>query len=396
MKIASEYDPDGKWCWPDFSGGSVLNLVETLARRLGAPASEGICPLRPALTAAWPDEPPKCLMLLVIDGMGDAFLQSVGVGSALLAHRLGRLSSLFPSTTATVITSFMSGLAPATHGLNGWFVREPEVGGILAPLPLYLRAGARLGGKVDPAVLFPYPSLYQRISAPAVVVAPKEIVGSPFNVHHSRGAARIAYENLDGFVEALAQAAAQGGFVYGYYPGLDATAHDCGIGSEEAREALARVDCAFGRLLERLAGQCVWLLVTADHGFIDSPDARVIKLEDHPGLAGLLDGPLWGERRVSYCALKEGAEAAFLAYVGQHLGHALVAVPCSELLAAGLCGPGPRHPRLAVRMGDYALIARDDWTLRDVLPGEKPHAMLGVHGGLSADEMFVPLIGVLT
>ena len=37
---------------------------------------------------------------------------------------------------------------------------------------------------------------------------------------------------------------------------------------------------------------------------------------------------------------------------------------------------------------------KDDWTIKDRLPGEKQHRMLGVHGGISSDEMLVPLIAV--
>jgi hypothetical protein len=35
---------------------------------------------------------------------------------------------------------------------------------------------------------------------------------------------------------------------------------------------------------------------------------------------------------------------------------------------------------------------KDDWTIKDWLPGEKPFRMLGVHGGASRDEMEIPLI----
>ena len=37
---------------------------------------------------------------------------------------------------------------------------------------------------------------------------------------------------------------------------------------------------------------------------------------------------------------------------------------------------------------------KDEWTIKDQLSGEKQHRMLGVHGGVSGDEMVVPLIAV--
>lgn len=38
---------------------------------------------------------------------------------------------------------------------------------------------------------------------------------------------------------------------------------------------------------------------------------------------------------------------------------------------------------------------KDNWTIKDWLPGEQRYTMLGVHGGTSASEMRVPLIGLL-
>jgi hypothetical protein len=35
---------------------------------------------------------------------------------------------------------------------------------------------------------------------------------------------------------------------------------------------------------------------------------------------------------------------------------------------------------------------KDGYAIRDVLPGERRHAQIGVHGGTSADEMLVPLV----
>ena len=69
-----------------------------------------------------------------------------------------------------------------------------------------------------------------------------------------------------------------------------------------------------------------------------------------------------------------------------------VAVRSGEFLAAGLLGPGLPHPRLAERLGSHVLLMEAGWTIVDHVPGEHEHAMIGVHGGLSADEMRVPLI----
>ena len=37
---------------------------------------------------------------------------------------------------------------------------------------------------------------------------------------------------------------------------------------------------------------------------------------------------------------------------------------------------------------------QDDWTITDWLPSEKRYALVGVHGGVSVEEMRVPLIEI--
>ena len=63
-----------------------------------------------------------------------------------------------------------------------------------------------------------------------------------------------------------------------------------------------------------------------------------------------------------------------------------------DLIEQRWFGIGAAHPRLAQRVGHYTLLARENWAITDQILGEKKHRMVGVHGGTTADEMYVPLI----
>jgi len=63
-----------------------------------------------------------------------------------------------------------------------------------------------------------------------------------------------------------------------------------------------------------------------------------------------------------------------------------------DVLRRGWLGPGDAHAALRDRIGDYVLIPRGRAILRDWLTGEERHTHIGVHGGLSAAEMIVPLV----
>ena len=63
-----------------------------------------------------------------------------------------------------------------------------------------------------------------------------------------------------------------------------------------------------------------------------------------------------------------------------------------EVVTAEQLAALPPHPRLLERIGDYTLLMQDDWTIKDWVAGEQRYQHIGVHGGNSSAEMFVPLI----
>ncbi|MCG8125600.1 MAG: hypothetical protein N0E55_16815, partial [Candidatus Thiodiazotropha taylori] len=65
-----------------------------------------------------------------------------------------------------------------------------------------------------------------------------------------------------------------------------------------------------------------------------------------------------------------------------------------ELIEEGWFGIGETNPQLKRRIGDRLLLMREDYTLNDWLAQERRYQLVGVHGGLSEDELLVPLIVV--
>ncbi len=380
---------------PDYSGGGIVNLVQSLATACGCRVPR--YPQLAALPAAQLAEA-RHIVLLVIDGLGQKTLDKHLGGSTLQSKLVSTLSSVFPSTTATAVTTFMSGMAPAQHGLTGWHMHLEEIDQTLAILPLTPRGEPAKQLPQDlPSRLFDYPSLFQHLERECWVLAPQSIAGSPFNAWHARGAETLAYNTLPEMFAQLAELlnhAPVPRYIYVYYPELDTVSHRFGTDSERAQETLVALDAAFGEFIANVQGSDAWLIATADHGFIDSPAERVVNLDDHPQLAALLARPLCGERRAAYCYVAPENRPAFEAYIRRHLAYCIDLRLSIDLIRDGWFGPPPFHVKLAARVGDYTLVMRENWTIKDWLPGEKRFRMLGVHGGVSADEMRVPLIAV--
>ena len=389
--------------FPSYSGQSIVNLVQSISRACGAralpdpdyPAYPELDVL-PAATLAQA----RHIVLLVIDGLGQSSLARFPACPNLRRHLLATMTSVFPSTTASAITTFMSGLAPAQHALTGWHMHLEEVGQTLAILPLRARANAASSAQGLSALaarLFAYPSLFSRLERESWVLTPRSIADSTFNAWHARGARCLAYDTpreLFARLVALLNEPGRPRYIYAYVADLDSRTHRFGCASEQVERTLAELDALFGACVDAVQGSDSWLLVTADHGFIDSPPARVLCLDDHPRLAALLARPLCGERRAAYCYVAADKRADFEAYVREHLAHCAELRESAELIDAGCFGPPPYHAQLAARVGDYTLLMKDDWTITDWLPGEKRYSLVGVHGGASRDEMSVPLIAV--
>jgi hypothetical protein len=398
-------NPQGYWL-PSYDGGGLLNLVSSFAAACGTDALA-----YPALAGvdatAWGQA--RNLLLILIDGVGADFLQRTRPNGFLHRHQLGTLTSVCPTTTACAIPTLMTGLPPAAHGLTGWNVYLEEIDAITAVLPLTAR-GFRIGGfvPIDPQELFAYRKIYSCLPRPSHVVSPVKIAGSPFSRLHATGATLhpyypVAHPWLDkwpfcrrrrDFFGTLARICHEPGaprFVYGYWPDFDHAAHGAGVDSQVAIMTFLDFESRLEAFMDELRGTDTLVVVTADHGFIDSPSDRQVHLDDHEAFAKMLSRPLCGERRFAYCYLNPGTRADFEDYVKTIFPGRMEAWSREKLLDESWLGPGPVNARLASRIGDYVLAMKEDWTIVDHDPDEKPIPMLGVHGGLSRQEMMVPL-----
>ncbi|MEW8693474.1 MAG: alkaline phosphatase family protein, partial [Candidatus Thiodiazotropha endolucinida] len=181
-------------------------------------------------------------------------------------------------------------------------------------------------------------------------------------------------------------------YLYAYWSELDSIGHQAGIWSEEAKCHLLEIDQAFSYLLEQCRGTDSLIIVCADHGQIDTQPADRLSLEDHPELLEMLSLPLCGEPRAAYCYLRPGCEQAFDQYVENEFAGKAVAYPSDELLEENWFGQGIPHPRLSWRIGDRLLLMQGNYTIKDWLAQERHYELVGVHGGISEDEVNVPLI----
>lgn len=375
---------------PDYARGT-LGLMASVELACGGPGT-GMAPLAElppgALTAK------RSVVLLIIDGLGRDYLLQTSPDGLLARNLLCSLHSVCPATTAAAVTSFFTGLAPASHGLLGWFTPFEARDQIVLPLLARVRNGPGLPA-ADLATLYRSPPLAARLTRDCHVVTGRRIAGSAYSRFHAGPAQVHGYRSLSGLfgqLERLVRADGPPRYVHTYWSELDHLAHEHGAGNRRAREHLRQIEAQLAQFLRRIAGSDTLLVVTADHGFTDTTPERSLLLNDHPALTQQLRLPLAGESRLSFVYAKPDQRHTLGAGLVEFLGDRATVFSGEQFIAAGFFGPGTPHPALAQRVGDWVVAMADGWTLRDRLPGEKPFMPIGVHGGLSAAELNMPLV----
>ncbi len=323
--------------------------------------------------------------VLLVDGLGHRLLPRARSVAPALADvvdgRLGTLLELwsgFPSTTPTSVVSIGTGVASGAHGVLGFTLNVPGTDTVLNHV--------EWRDDPDPRSWQPVPTVFSRAAAAGVavtVVSRPEYQGSGLTVAAYRGAAYVPATGPDELGERmLAGLRAGPGLVYGYHPSVDAAAH-------AQLAAVARTDRLVTTLLDGLPAGAA-LLVTADHGGFDAPDDQRIDLDADPRLAAGVR-VVAGEPRVRYLHTVPGAQADVLAAWRSVLGPVADVASRDEAIAAGWFGPVPGAHR--ARIGDVVVVCRDRHVIL-ATRHEKPStsALVGFHGGLTADETAVPLV----
>lgn len=378
--------------FPDYQGSSIANLMQTLASVRGGDV--GLYPPLEGLDAQ-PLVNARNVVMLVIDGLGYEYLSQYP-DSHLYKHLHSKIMAVAPPTTTASVSTYLTGLAPQQHGLTGWFTYLRELGSVVTILPWVLRAGGPQLGESGRAAteLLNLPSFFDRLAVDTYSVMPDFLQGSEFNRMVSGQASLVPYATFQQCFDEIARLCrnTRKKYVYAYWAGFDMLAHGFGVGSEQVASHFLELDQAFEKLVDQLAGSDTTLLVSADHGFIDAPPEKRIDLSDHPELKACLQVPLCGEPRLAYCYVRHDMRPRFEDYVEQNFSGIAQLYLSQDLVNENLYGLGDAHPELAHRTGDYTLVMEDKHVMIDSLPGDTTPQLVGYHGGLSSQEIYVPLI----
>jgi hypothetical protein len=405
--------PDGAFVLPHYDGLGIANLPATIAALFGAELPGCCPPLQEDLWSGWRDGL-KRIVLVVVDALGylqlcAAMAESDGLVFARLAQagRLVPITSTFPSTTNTVLTTLWTGYSPATHGVLAFSLYLRELGVAASALffwPVHHRERDSLEDwGLDAETFVPVPSLAQQLSAHGVTTrtfTSKAYVHSLLSRIHRRGVRRsvgfvCGGDMWLGLQRAIAQHKQEKLLLAAYWDTLDGITHEYGPDDEawsiELRSLSWMMQTAFLDRLSPSERDGTLLLITADHGGIQTPSRAAIQLDHHPALRDALSLSPMGESRAPFLHARGDTLHRVQSYMEERLNKSFVTLTRAQVLDSGLLGPGTLYEETPHRLGDLVSLALGQSSLAST---QRQIKMPGRHGGLSANEMLVPLIGV--
>jgi hypothetical protein len=317
-------------------------------------------------------------------------------GTIFQKHSIHRINSVFPATTAAAITTFLTGTAPQQHASTGWFVNLREIGAIFVPLrfiPRFADQGVE-GSGLKISDLIGKKPFTEGLRTKNYAVLPKDLKATEYSKNFFACSEMMGYRTMSGFTrqikKALSAKKTRKKFIYAYVPFFDACCHELGVGSMESYLQFREIEAAIRPLIR--AARDTTILITADHGMIDTTEKRTIFMSDHPKFKECLSLPLCGEPRCAFCYVHTAKTGQFRSYYKKHFRKMADLVPSEKLIEDGYFGLFQPDKELIHRIGDFALVAKKNYCFQDSLINEEPHMLVGNHGGISEDEIYVPLI----
>ena len=359
------------------------------------------------------------VIFFFIDGFGWRFYEQFKAhpALALLAANghVSQLTSQFPSTTAAHVTTIHTGLPVGQNGVHEWFYYEPQLDELIAPLLFsfagtYKRETLR-STNVTAASLYPPTTLYQQLAAHSIqstILQHRDYTPSTYSDYIFRGATVQPYRTLtEALVNLRLRLARQQSpsYYFLYFDQIDTIGHNDGPSSPHfAAEVDSFLTILDRQFLQPLDGQLknTLLMLTADHGQVEVDPATTIYLNLRSKFNGLqkflksnhkgdLLVPAGSARDLFLYIHDDQIEAAQTFFANRLEGQADV-VKVADLITQGYFGPLPLSPAFLARVGNLVILPYAGESVWWYEADKYEQRFFGHHGGLTPQEMEIPLI----
>lgn len=373
----------------------------------------------PLLVQAGLQGPFRKVITIFADAFGWRFFSRYADGYPALRRFLDqgsvvRLTSQFPSTTAAHVTTMFTGEEVGQHGVYEWNYYEPSLDMVITPL-LFTYAGSRESEKLwefnpAPERMFPPPRMLMDFEAQGVksyVFLNRLFAHSTFSTVMTRGAEVIPFATLPQALTILRYMLLETSgpaLFHLYYEALDAIAHEHG---PESPHLEAEID-TFLTVLERQffarvkGDEGTLVLLFADHGVMKVSPETTMYVNRHPlferlrpllrtNARGDVLAPA-GSPRDMFFYVREGAEEEARDLLARITEGRADVVLTRDLIEQGAFGNLPLSGRFTQRVGNVVVLPHPTESVWWYEKDRFEQKQRGHHGGLSPEEMEIPLL----
>jgi predicted AlkP superfamily pyrophosphatase or phosphodiesterase len=346
------------------------------------------------------------VVLFIFDGLGyNRLIHYIGNHSGTLMELAQRgtlkpLTTVFPPTTSTVLSSIFTGLTPAEHQILGYHMFSKKYGVVYNTLdmkPVYgYNARVELARDYIRSIKPTLPNLEQE-GVKTTVLTKAAIAGSGLSEIIYRDCGLITYLlETDMFVQLRKVLEHRGpSLIIVYHSGVDTLAHRYGPYSEEVTFELASVEHNIGHFIDSLSHETkkeTLMVLAADHGLADTNQPYYLK--DYEDLNSRLMLPPVGDGRATYLYSKPDQKSALEnAFRTNIEGFKLLS--SDELINNGAFGTPGNMEGLKEKVGDFTALSTSQRIIEyPFYEDDRNREQLGAHGGMTPEEMVVPLLSV--
>lgn len=356
-------------------------------------------------------------ILCIVDGLGYNSIEACKESTGLFKSFADKgdiypLTSVFPSTTPAALTTLQTGLTPQEHGLPEWTVYFEEMAGIVEPLMFRrqkdLARDSLLKLGIKPDILFEGETIYKilaRSGQRSYYFMPSEYFPSAYSSVSTLGSTVITFHGLEDLMAKIVRIIEldpAAPYLCIYWSAIDGAGHAHGPESREYSQAIAEFSGVFVQnflscIDEKIARE-TRILLTADHGHTSIRAEEVVYLNDFSYLEssyletekGEPIPPTGGVHDVFLFIKPEKIEHVMSKLRSDLSGRAEI-LTSEEGFQRGLFGLNTISARFRRRVGNVLILPFPGNHVWYKFAPNNYFYQHGTHGGLSAQEMLVPL-----
>ena len=348
------------------------------------------------------------ILVILLDGVGYSLLKEYACKYGYPEPR--KITTIYPSTTAAVLTSLATTSKPGWHGMLDWNLYIPEIDTLIESIP-FRPIGSRgmdtlkdMGYNIR--VLFKGRRMFVSLKKGGFNVKAYlrgHIVNTCYSKYLLMGAERVPYINVTDLSVKLRKHLGSNDntkVYYVYIEAVDAIAHKYGYYTEEQITDLKyTLYIIKNELIDKLSAETaknILLILTSDHGLVTINPKEIIYLDKVEGFKKYLRRDSRGVPLVSgsprniYLHVKDEYLDNARRVLEEKLSDKAVIMDKAEFIKTGLLGR--IRKKFLDRIGDLVLLPDAKFGIWIHHVKGKTVDIYGFHGGLSNTEIETGLI----